>query len=79
MRQSHDFEDIIYILDNCTDLLDNIKSANTTVKSYIKGECQNLIQNDNLIEGIESVLPYGSDSDSTEMILELIENISIIE
>ena len=79
LRQSQDFEDIIYILDNCTELLDNIRTANTTIKTYLKGECQNLLQNENITEGIESALPYGSDSDSTEIIQELISSIAEIE
>ncbi|MEX2411165.1 MAG: hypothetical protein WD607_07295 [Candidatus Paceibacterota bacterium] len=35
LRQSHDFEDIIYILDNCSELLDNIKASKETVKTYL--------------------------------------------
>ena len=79
LRQSHDFEDIIYILDNCPELFKNINNANATLKVYLKEECRNLLENQNLIEGIESALPYGSDSDSTEIIEELIQNISEIE
>ncbi|MGE0021686.1 MAG: hypothetical protein AB7S72_18605 [Draconibacterium sp.] len=32
LRQSHDFEDIIYILDNCSDIVDNISASNSSVK-----------------------------------------------
>lgn len=79
LRQSHDFEDIIYIFNNCSDLLDNISNANTSVKAYLKEECQNLLNNNGLTEGIESALPYGSGEESTEMIMELIQNIAGIE
>ncbi|TSA38659.1 MAG: hypothetical protein D4R64_02475 [Porphyromonadaceae bacterium] len=79
LRQSRDFEDIIYILDNCPDLLDNIANVNSTVKTYLKEECQSLLENDNLTEGIESALPYGSDSNSTEIIQDLIQSIAEIE
>lgn len=79
LRQSHDFEDIIYVFNNCTDLLDNISNTNVTVKAYLKGECQNLLNNDGLTEGIESALPYGSGEEGTEIILELIQNIAEIE
>lgn len=78
LRQSHDFEDIIYILDNCTELLENISNANETVKAYLKEECANLLKNDGLTEGIESALPYGSDSESTEIIEELMQSITKI-
>jgi hypothetical protein len=76
LRQSHDFEDIIYILDNCPDLMDNINKANAGVKAYLKKECQNLLENDNLTEGIESALPYGSDSDRVEIIEDIIREIA---
>ncbi len=79
LRQSHDFEDIIYILDNCPDILDNINGSNPNVKLYLKDECQNLLANQNITEGIESVLPYGSGEESTEIILELIQNIADTE
>src|SRR5665647_3462243 len=79
LRQSHDFEDIIYILDNCPDILDNISNANDTVKAYLKQECQNLLKNKGLTEGIETALPYGSGEESTDIIMELIHNIAGIE
>ncbi|MEI6596447.1 MAG: hypothetical protein WCO28_12855 [Bacteroidota bacterium] len=76
LRQSHDFEDIIYIFDNCLDILDNISNANDTVKVYLKEECQNLLEYEGLTEGIESALPYGSGEESTDIILELIQRIA---
>lgn len=79
LRQSHDFEDIIYIFDNCPDILENIQNAPEDVKEYLKQECQTLLENDNLTEGIETALPYGSDDESTDIILELIESIATIE
>lgn len=79
LRASHDFEDIIYILDNCSELLDNITNANKIVKAYLKEECVNLLKNGGLTEGIESALPYGSEEEATEIIMELIQNIAEIE
>ncbi len=79
LRQSRDFEDIIYVLDNSLNILDNIENANSEVKTYLKDEFSSLLKNDNLTEGIECVLPLGSDSDSTELIEELMQNIAEIE
>jgi len=79
LRQSHDFEDIIYILDNCSDIFQNINDSNPSVSTYLKGECQSLLDNQNITEGIESVLPYGSGEESTEILLELIQSIADIE
>jgi len=79
LRQSHDFEDIIYIFDNCPDILENIQNANEDVKRYLKQECRTLLANDNLTEGIETALPYGSGEESTDIIMELIEGIAGIK
>lgn len=79
LRQSHDFEDIIYILDNCPDIFNNIHSSNQSVKSYLKDECAALLKNESLTEGIESTLPYGSSEESTDLIMELIQSITDIE
>ncbi len=76
LRQSHDFEDIIYILDNCTDILENVRNADEDVKNYLKVECESLLGNNGLLEGIESALPYGSDSDRVEIIEALIHEIA---
>lgn len=79
LRQSHDFEDIIYILDNCLEIFENIIKSNPSVKSYLKEECITLLKNEGLTEGIESALPYGSGEESTDLILELIHNITGVE
>lgn len=79
LRQSHDFEDIIYILDNCYGILKDISNANDSVKAYLKEECRSLLKNDGLTEGIESALPYGSEEEATEMIIELIQGIADVE
>jgi predicted nucleotidyltransferase len=76
LRQSQDFEDIIYVLDNCTDILENIRNADQDVKNYLKAECESLLEDDGLSEGIDSALPYGSDSDRVEIIEVLILEIA---
>jgi hypothetical protein len=79
LRQSQDFEDIIYILENCTTILENVGEANQSVKDYLIKTCQDLIENEDLLEGIESALPYGSDSDSVENIVQIIRSIAEFE
>lgn len=79
LRQSHDFEDIIYILDNCSNIIDNINNSNPNVKTYLKEECQNLLDNPNITEGIESALPYGSGEESGDILGMLIREIAEIE
>ena len=76
LRQSHDFEDIIYIIDNCTEIVDIIKVSKPDIKEYLKLEAKKLIENSSINEGIECALPYGSDSDRVEMILDRLLEIS---
>jgi hypothetical protein len=76
LRQSHDFEDIIYILDNCTSILEDIRNSDEKVKGYLKNECIKLLDNNGLSEGIECALPIISDSDRVEIIETLITDIS---
>jgi hypothetical protein len=79
LRQSHDFEDIIYILDNCSDILDNISASNPGVKMYLKQECQNLLENPNITEGIETALPYGAGEGTSDKLDILIREIAEIK
>ncbi len=79
LRQSHDFEDIIYILDNCSDIVDNISASNPSVKEYLKSECQKLLKNPNITEGIETALPYGSGEESSDILGMIIREIAEIE
>jgi len=78
LRQSHDFEDIIYLLDNNPDIFLSVSHAKSTVKEYLQSECKNLLENVDLIEGIESALPYGSEVERTDMIMILINKIAEI-
>lgn len=79
LRQSHDFEDIIYVLDNCSETLENIRTTNKSVKNFLKGECTKLLHMDNITEGIGCMVPYGSQEENVEVILELIKDISLVE
>lgn len=79
LRQSHDFEDIIYLLDNCTNILKNINGSKPKVKLYLKAECHKLLENPNITEGIESALPYGSGDSATDFIFALFQSIADID
>jgi hypothetical protein len=53
--------------------------ADEDVKNYLKTECERLFANDGLSEGIESALPYGSESDRVEIIEGLILEIASLD
>lgn len=71
LRQSPDFEDIIYILDNNPDILTILSSGSDTVKNYLKEQFEILTTRDDISEGIECALPFSAESDSVEKILEI--------
>ena len=73
LRQSHDFEDIIYILDNNLEILQIIKNAKPVVNNYLKEKFRGVLANPNIIEAIESALPYGSGDERTEIIVKFIK------
>lgn len=68
LRQSHDFEDFIFVLNNCQTMLEEIEISSHEVKDYLKAECQSLLNNKGLTEGIECALPYGSREEIVEII-----------
>ena len=76
LRQSKDFEDIIYIIYNCSNLFENIANAGCSVIAYLKKEFRALLENPNIVEGIETALPYDADSNSIELVTEIIEKIA---
>jgi hypothetical protein len=47
---SHDFEDIIYLTDNATTVVNQIKAADTDVKDYLKKEYRSVWGNSNRTE-----------------------------
>lgn len=53
-RFSHDFEDVIYVIDNCTTVIQDVLGADELVKNFIKIELQKVLNNPNVAEIIQS-------------------------
>lgn len=78
LRISHDFEDIIYVMDNCINFYEILKKTDQKdVKKYLADECIKLLNNPNIKECITSALPYGMDERS-EIIEDLLISITKI-
>ena len=43
-RTSHDFEDIIYVLDNRTTIVDEIKQTDTRIKKFLREELTKVLK-----------------------------------
>ena len=57
-RTSHDFEDIVYILDNRTDLVEQILNAPEDVKPFLKTAFENILKDGVMQEAISGNLYY---------------------
>ncbi|MFT5609431.1 MAG: hypothetical protein ACI9SX_000764 [Pseudoalteromonas tetraodonis] len=44
-RTSHDFEDIIYVIDNRTTIVEEIKNSDELIRSFLKSEIQKILSN----------------------------------
>lgn len=75
LRQSSDFEDIIFVLNNNADILSVLKLSVDPVKSYLRRQFQILLGRPDILEGIECALPYNTESDSVEKILAILDSI----
>lgn len=71
LRTSHDFEDIIYILDNTTDIATQISLADSSLRLYLSNQFKALLANPNIEEAIECALPRGAE-ERVKYILEVL-------
>ena len=74
-RLSHDFEDIIYVLDNRTTIVEEIKNSTEPIRNFLKFEIQKVSNNKYVDEIISSHLSRISDQDRYQMLLEKLEAI----
>lgn len=74
LRTSHDFEDIIYILDNTTDIAEQIEHSESSLKTYIAEQFNALLTNPNIEEAIECALPRGA-AERTKYIITILNKI----
>jgi predicted nucleotidyltransferase len=78
-RTSHDFEDIVYILDNRIDFEKEIfKASRDNVKKYLQNEFREIVQNDLKQEAILSNLYYENRDYRFRKIIEKL-NLAIID
>ena len=59
-RTSHDFEDIVFVLENRETVWDEMNNADDAVKSYLQSEFQSLLNNPNIFEWVDCHVERGS-------------------
>lgn len=77
LRFSHDFEDIVYVLNNRNDICSIFDhEKNSVLKAYLSEWKEELFSRRNLHEEIECMLPYG-DYDRVDYIIKILNHFSI--
>jgi hypothetical protein len=77
IRGSHDWEDIVYLMNNCAKLTTTVKQcANFQLVEYLKEQFCNLLKNSNIREIIYSALPYASEEENIDEIFKIIKEIA---
>jgi predicted nucleotidyltransferase len=74
-RYSHDFEDVIYVLDNSTTAVEVIRAADNKVKSFIKYELGKLLSNPNVAEIVQCQLHPNTVAGRYNIVLDKIKQI----
>ena len=78
-RMSHDFEDIIYILDNCVQVVDDVAQADELVKVYLRNMSNEVLNDPYHIEVIECHLNPYARLERRTMIIEKLQKIRASE
>lgn len=71
LRVSHDFEDVIYVLNYCPEFVERVEHEDEALKKYLKEQFTSLLQRPNIQEEIECALPLGEE-ERVELILEIL-------
>ena len=76
IRGSHDWEDIVYVLDNCSCFVNNFRQCNNhDLTAYLKEKFNNILKNRNIREIIYSALPYNAEEEHIAKIHEILRDI----
>lgn len=80
IRGSHDWEDIVFIMNNCAKLTDTIKQCfNSQLVEYLQRQFSELLKDKNIREVIYGALPYQSEEENIDEILQIMNEISKIK
>lgn len=79
LRLSHDFEDIIFILDNTTNVVEVVSnSLDVSLKAYLSNQASILLADKNIEEAIACALPLYSEEERIAYIMEILERIRTV-
>ncbi len=74
---SHDFEDIIAVIDGRLDIINEVKSADAELKEYLEKEFLKLLRDNNFSSSLPGHLNYGSSTtERTKMVVNRIKELA---
>jgi hypothetical protein len=74
-RMSHDFEDIIYIFDNNTELIDDISKADKNIQDFLKEMSSTILSDSSVNEIIECHLSQLTSAERSKVIIDKLTKI----
>jgi predicted nucleotidyltransferase len=74
-RSSHDFEDIIYILDNNLEVVQDVKKANKDVQDFLKAMCGKILSHPSRDEIIECHMNPYTAAERKEIVIKKLKEI----
>ncbi len=72
LRLSHDFEDVIYVLNYCPEFRERMMHEDEPLQSFLREQFAALLERPNIHEEIECALPLGEE-DRVELIIEILK------
>ncbi|MEO0583841.1 MAG: hypothetical protein AAF135_16575 [Bacteroidota bacterium] len=75
-RMDENFEDLIYLLDNRSEILHDVAHTFYNVREYIQAQFQIWLQDPSLEEGICYALPFDAGQQGVEKILDMMRSLS---
>ncbi len=75
-RGAKDFEDIIYVLNYCTDFMTRFRAAERDVQQYLSEQFGAMLQRPNFNEEIECVIS-ADEIERTDMLIQIMRNIAL--
>lgn len=74
-RTSHDFEDIVYVIDNRTDIAEQILAASNNVTTFLKAEFEDILNDPLKKEAVFSNLSYETRQERFDLIMDTLRSI----
>ena len=74
-RGAKDFEDIVYVLNYCSEFSDKFEYSDCKVKKYVSEQFEAMLKRPNIVEEIESVISF-EEIERTDLILKIMRTIA---